>query len=337
MRRFAVVVLAVVFVAALLSYTVTYTVRFTERAVLTTFGKAGEGAIKEQPGLKFKWPSPIQSVTKYDTRLRFLQARSQTQQTADNRQIVVEAYCTWRVADPLKFFQRFSNAGDRASEHYRKADETLQSALRSAIGATSRYPMTQLFSAEPGGTKLPALEKDILTAMTAVDKTGESLSAYGVKVEDVGINRVVLPEETTKAVFERMGTNRERLAQEIIGRGDAEAQGIRSTAEMQARNIRSFADARAQEIRNIGDEEAAEYLSKMKENPELAVFLKNMEFLREVLAKRITLVLPQSTPGLELVPSDSLNNLKAGQVPVPKIPGLTDPKVNPDAHQGAGQ
>ena len=52
---------------------------------------------------------------KYDNRLRFLQARSQTQQTADNRQVIVEAYCTWRVDNPLKFFQSYGNAGARSS------------------------------------------------------------------------------------------------------------------------------------------------------------------------------------------------------------------------------
>lgn len=324
MRRAVVIVLALIFVAALVSYTVTYTVRFTERAVLTTFGKAGEGAIKNEPGLKFKWPSPIQSVTTYDTRLRFLQARSQTQQTADNRQIIVEAYCTWRVADPLKFFQRFVNAGDRSSEHYRKAEETLQSSLRSAIGATSRYTMKQLFSAD-GKTRLPDLEKDILGAMVAADTTGESLGAYGIEVADVGINRVLLPEETTKAVFDRMGTNRERLAKEITAKGDADASSIRSAAESQATTILGFTDARAQEIRNVGDLEAAEFMARMKENPELAVFLKNMEFLREVLAKRITLVFPTSMPGFEATAPDALNKLKPGEIPVMKTPGQAAP------------
>src|SRR5688500_4082532 len=124
----------------------TYTVRFTENAVLTTFGKAGENAQKTQPGLKFKWPDPIQSVTKYDTRSGFRQTQSETQQTADSRQLVVEAFCTWKVADPLLFFQRFSNAGDRSADHYRKAEEVLRGSLRSAMGETSKYRMDELFT-----------------------------------------------------------------------------------------------------------------------------------------------------------------------------------------------
>ena len=320
MKRLVVIILAFVFVAALISYTVTYTVRFTEAAVLTTFGKAGEDAIKLKPGLKFKWPTPIQSVTKYDTRLRYLQARSQTQQTADNRQIIIEAYCTWRVEDPLKFFQRFSNAGERAQDHYRKADETLQSSLRSAIGATSRFTMKDLFTTVKEGSKLPELEGAILAAMSAKDQSGVSLAEYGIKAVGVGVSRLVLPEETTKAVFERMGENRTRLAKELEAQGEAVAQTIRTTAEADAQRIRAFAERRAQEIRNRGDNEAAEFLAQMQANPELAVFLKNMEFLRDVLSKRTTLVLPTSMPGLELTSPDALNHLKAGEIPAMKTP-----------------
>lgn len=319
MPRLVVIVLAIVFVAALLSYTVTYTVRFTESAVLTTFGSAGEGAIKTDPGLKFKWPSPIQSVTKYDTRVRFLQARSQTQQTRDNRQVIVEAYCTWRVSDPLKFFQRFSNAGGRASDHYRKAEETLLSSLRSAIGATSRYEMSDLFTTKEGGSKLPELERAILAAMSSPDASGEGLDSYGIKTEDVGISRVLLPEETTRAVFERMGVNRERLAQDIIAKGEADASAIRSAADSQAKSIRAFAERRAAEIRNLGDIEAATYLSQMKDNPELAVFLREMSFLRDSLSKRMTLVFSTDLPGFQRLAPDSLSALKPGEIPVLKI------------------
>lgn len=335
MKRLVVIILAIVFVAALISYTVTYTVRFTEAAVLTTFGKAGDGAIKLEPGLKFKWPSPIQSVTKYDTRLRYLQARSQTQQTADNRQIIVEAYCTWRVADPLKFFQRFSNAGERAIDHYRKADETLQSSLRSAIGVTSRFTMKDLFTVAKDGSKLPELETAILAAMSAKDQSGVSLAEYGISPVGVGVSRIVLPEETTKAVFERMGENRTRLAKELEAQGEAVAQTIRTTAQADAQRIKAFAERRAQEIRNQGDVEAAEFLAQMQANPELAVFLKNMEFLRDVLSKRTTLVLPTSMPGLELATPDALNGLKPGEIPVMKTPENWPGAVKPAGGAGS--
>ncbi len=317
MKRLVIIVLAGVLLVVLLGFSMTYQVRFTEAAVLTTFGKASEDSLKLEPGLKFKWPSPIQSVTKYDTRLRVVQTRAQTQQTSDNRQIIVEAACFWRVKDPLRFFERFSVAGDRSADHFRKAQEIIESNLRSAIGATSKFAMSDLFHAG-GGSKLPDLEKAILAGL-AVSEGGEgkavSLADYGIEAVDVGVTRVMLPEETTKAVFERMGASRDRLAAEIEAKGQAVAQAIRDTAENEARMIRAFAESRAQEIRKQGDREAATYLGQMNSNPELAVFLRRMEFLRDATAKRMTFVFPTSMPGFDLVKPDALNGLKKGQIP----------------------
>src|ERR1043165_1762196 len=108
-----------VFLIALLAFTVTYTVRFTEAAVVTTFGKADQSDVHAKPGLGVKWPYPIQSVTTYDTRVRVVTSKFEQMATADARQVVVETFCTWRVKDPLVFFQKFSNAGDRAEDHFR--------------------------------------------------------------------------------------------------------------------------------------------------------------------------------------------------------------------------
>jgi len=339
-KRAVVIVVALMFVLALLAYTVTYTVRFTEAAVLTTFGKAGEGAIKSDPGLYAKWPSPIQSVTKYDTRVRFLQARSQTQQTADQRQLIVEAYCTWRVQDPLKFFQKFSNAGDRSEQHLTKAEEALRSSLRSAIGATSNFTMRDLFNPEKGATKLPELERAILGAMTSAD--GASLGSFGLRVEDVGISRIMLPEDTTKEVFKRMGANRDKVAQEISSQGNAAAGSIRQAAKTDAAIIRDFAYYRAQEIRNEGEREAAQFLKEMRTDEDLAVFLKSMEFFKAALAKRTTLVFSTSTPGFGLMSPDALNSMRPGEVPSTGLTSGFQPRLEtpnrgtPPANAGGG-
>jgi len=255
-KRIIIIVVGAVFAIALLSRAMTYTVRFTEAAVLTRFGKAGEGAEKNTPGLKFKWPDPIESVTKYDRRARFLQTRSQTQQTADSKQLEVESYCTWRVKDPLKFFQRFSNAGDRAADHYRKAEDVLRGNLRSAVGEISKYRLGELFSTDTKATKLKELEDRVLTNLKVASQDtqgGGSLDDYGIEVVTVGINRIVLPEETTKAVFESMKADRARLVTELESRGQAEAQTIISAAKNNATRIEEFAKAYAAEIRRKGD------------------------------------------------------------------------------------
>lgn len=317
MRRTIILVVGLVFAVALLSRAMTYTVRFTEAAVLTTFGSAGAGAEKTEPGLKFKWPDPIQSVTKYDKRARFLQTRSQTQQTADSKQLEVESFCTWRVKNPLKFFQRFSNAGDHASDHYKKAEEVLRGNLRSAIGEISKYRLNELFSTDTKSTKLAELESRVLGGLrsAAQDQAGGNLDDYGMEVVTVGINRIVLPEETTKAVFESMKAERKRLVTDLESRGVSAAQAITSTATQNATRIEKFTEALAADIRKKGDEEALEFVAKMNQSPELAVFLKSMDFIRDSMAKRMTLIFSTTMPGMELFSPNAMSGQKRAGVP----------------------
>ncbi|MEX2218225.1 MAG: SPFH domain-containing protein [Phycisphaerales bacterium] len=302
MRRPLILVIAIVFALALLAKAVTYTVRFTEAGVLTTFGKASEQDLtKVEPGLKFKWPDPIQSVTKYDRRSRFLQTRVEQLQTSDNSQIVVEAFCTWRVKDPLRFFQTYSSSGARAQDHYDRAQKTLYDNLRSALGQVSRYSMGDLFTTTAGASKLGDLEKGIYETLTATAAAGAgSLADYGVEVTSVGINRIILPESTTTAVFDSMKADRERLIKAIDSKGDSEAQRIITTATSSARKIEAFAEAYAAEIRSQGNREAEQYVKLMNESPELAVFLKKMDFVRDLMARRITMVLNPSVPGMDM-------------------------------------
>jgi len=342
-QRTILYLVTVLVVLSLVSYTMTYTVRFTEAGVLTTFGRAGENSIKKDPGLNFKWPYPIQSVTTYDTRVRFADVRLETQQTADNRQIIVQGFCVWRVEDPLKFFQSFSNAGTRADDHYHKAEETVQSNLRSALGAVSKFRLEELLAADESRGRLPDLEKTVLDSLSSGgsgDATArQSLASVGVRAIDVGVSRIELPSETTTKVFERMAANRDRLAKELESRGESDATAIRSRAEADARRIEEFAKSRAEEIRRQGDREAAEFFAQMNSNPELAIFLRNIELLRGALAKRTTVVLSTSQPGVGLIRPDALEGLKQGQIPQLNLPeyldGAKPAKAEPAKGDGA--
>lgn len=325
-KKYIVWVVVLIFILAMLGYTTTYTVRFTEAAVVTRFGKAVVGSDGAnpmgEPGAHLKWFYPIDSVTKYDTRTRFLQARSETQQTADNNQIVIQGFATYKVTDPLVFYRRFSGAGPRAVDHFNAAEELLRSKLRSALGETSKYRMNELFDASPGGSKIGQLEATVLELMSgesgddAQGTGGQAPSEYGITVTFVGIDRVVLPEVTTQQVMDRMGVTRGRLASRYTSEGTAIAQTIQATAEADASRIRAFASSRAKEIIAEGEMEAAQYLAMQDTNPELAVFLQNLDMMREVLARKVTLVLSTDTFGLELFNPATAQMLRRGQMPV---------------------
>jgi len=303
-------------VLVLASFAFTFQVRFTEAAVKTTFGKATDESVIREPGLRFRLPYPFQEVTKYDTRMRLLTLKVETQQTADNRQIAVETFCTWRVTDPLKFFQTFSSAGERSEEHYQKAEQALQANLRAAAGVVSKFTMQDLFTAETNKSKIPELEIAMKDAFTqSADKQGVKLADYGVEAIDVGLTRILLPEAVTSAVFDRMKSGRERIAKEIESQGQSQAQAIRDRANSDSQKISAFAERLAQDIRSKGDNEVAPYLALMNKNPQLAVYLDQMEFIRGVNPRTATLVIPSSYPGFNLLMPDSLNGIRAGQLP----------------------
>jgi membrane protease subunit HflC len=328
------IVIAAVVVLAILAFMTTYTVRFTEKAVVTTFGRADPSSVKTEPGLGIKWPYPIQSVITYDTRARFTETKSETIATADNRQVILQTYLVWQVTDPLAFFRSYGNGGAREIDHVRQAEETLRAKLRSALSETSRYRLTDLLNASQGGSKLGELEAKILqslqgasSAATASPPTSTApantpapatgvLANSGITAIAVGIESMELPQSATESVFKNMQATQEKIAGAETQRGQTEAGAIRNKTESDVRRIRAFTDRTAEVIRAQGDQEAAKYLAQQKEDPRLAVFLQQLRFLRDSGGgKRTTLVLPLSMPGLQVLDPRVQEKLSAGVIP----------------------
>lgn len=306
-------VLTFLVVISLAAFSFTYTVKYNERAVVTSFGSADESDLKTEAGLKFKWPYPFQAVTSYDTRNQIVTAVGTQQQTADDRQLVVESYAIWRVSDPLAFYTKFSNAGPNEEDHYAQASRTVRSSLNSAISETSRFRMDQLFSAQPGSSRLGELEDAILAVVRADASEGESSTTFGIEIVDVGINRIRLSEQNSQDVIERMKADRQKLANETISAGEASAQSIRSRADKDAQRIRDFANLQAAELRAAGDLEAGQYIAAMQESPELATLLEELQFIRDAYSKQITLVL-SGAPGFRMLqPSVIEKFIEAGE------------------------
>ncbi len=310
-------IFAGLFVILIGLFSSTYTVRFTETAVKTRFGSANDKSIVSKPGLHWKLPYPFSSVTKYDTRMRIVETRSETVQTADDFQIIVESYLSYEVKDPLLFFRSFSNAGDRAIEHFNKAEnDVLRDLLRSALGETSKYEMGDLFSSERGASVIPVLEQKVFDLLVDGGNGGTPLEDYGIEITSVGIHRIVLPEETTTAVINRMGANRDRLAERYESEGRSQARAIRAEATSNADRIRAFAQRRADEILAKGETEAAPYLAQQNINPDLAVFIQNINLMREAMAKKFTLVFSTSDYGMQLFDPEVIKDSQ-GEIPVP--------------------
>ena len=306
MNRLALYLIAIVVGAALLLFTCTYQVRFNEVAIVTTFRRAGDDAVVTEPGLHFKWPYPIQSVERYDRRQRVLETRLENVMTKDNQLVVAQVFLTWSIDDPLTFFRVVTQEAN--------AERRLDERLRSALGVFSEFNFHDLVTTDPAASKLPVVEERMQALLESPgDGSASVRESYGINPIAVGISRFILPEKTSEAVFERMKTERERLASDIESSGDAEAERIKAEAESAAKTIEAFANRRAQEIRAQGDREAAAYAAQMAEDERFAIFLQQLRSLEALITRDTTVILPNLPPF----------NLLAGmpsELPVPDAP-----------------
>jgi membrane protease subunit HflC len=243
----------------------------------------------------------------------------------------VQSFLTWRVADPLKFYKTFGGTGDSTRSHYQAAENILKGKLRTAAAAVSSFNASDLLSATEKGSKIRDLETAMLDALKGTRVGDVALSEYGIEPVGVGIASLGLPQQTTASVFQRMKSAREKIANQASSEGRSEAAKIRSGAEADAQKIGAFADQLAKSIRAQGEVEAVEYLKQMREDPQLAVFIQNMDFIRAGFGKTLTLVIPSNMPGFEFFRPDTASRFKGGTIPssAPGQPAPTAPGAKP--------
>lgn len=292
------IAIALVIVAIFAVNMTTWQLDFTEKAVVATFGEVADGGVTEEPGLKFKLPAPIQTVTIYDRRARVLEVENRQGSTSDDGTLVADAFITWSVSDPRAFYRTFSSQGAGADtrRQYEAAEETLSSALGSALQtALGEFSLDELFPRDGGESALPELESRIRDRVQQV--AGD---AGGFEVQTVGLSRLVFPQNVSEQVIGRMVEFRNSIAENARQEGQAEAAAIRSRAEADSQRIISFASTRAAEIRAQGERDAARWWQTVDQNPELAQFLAYANMWSEQgIGRSLNLVLPLSTFGAE--------------------------------------
>jgi membrane protease subunit HflC len=114
---------------------------------------------------------------------------------------------------------------------------------------------------------------------------------YGIEVKAVGVKQLKVSEDVSKDVFERMRKERQRRTEATIAEGFAAAKKITTDADSMQTELLAAADARAKAIRAQGDAEAAGYYKMLEQEPQLAMFLRDVEALKKILEKRSTLVI----------------------------------------------
>ncbi len=287
MKNIAIPILIAVIFLVMVVYLVTFQVRETESAFVTRFGKP----VREitEPGLYRKWPTPIEQVHKFDSRMRVLEAELGETTTSGTVPIIVNTYVVWRVAEPLKFLNAV------------KTIENAEGKLRNQINDTQnrvigQHAFGEFVNSDPNRIKFDKIQAEMLA-----DLQGPALKDYGIEIKTLGIKQLKISAEVTKQVFERMKAERQRRTDATISEGDAEAGRIRAEANMKSGVLLAAAEARAKTIRGEGDAAAAQYYKMLQEDPQLAIFLRNIEAFVATLKDRATIIIPADADPFRLL------------------------------------
>ncbi len=273
-------ILAAVFLAlVLVLYMCTFQVRFTEVAILKTWDKPSENAITD-PGLQFKWPRPIQSVVKYDKRVRILEDRTEETRTIDGKNVILTTFTLWKIVDPAKFHTNFPGGEEDGEKKLRTAVGTHKHAV------TGKHGFVDFISTDPAKRKLRAIEEEMRDPIAR-----DAMAEYGIEVVDFGIKKLTLPESVTTSIFQAMRSGEQGKADRYVAEGNASAAKILADARAMEGRILAATQKKVKEIETEAERIVSEYYKEFDEHPELRIFLDTVRTVVEALKERTTLVL----------------------------------------------
>lgn len=264
----------------------TFSVQENEYALVKQLGKVV--SVKEEAGLNFKLPF-IQSVTTIPKENQLYDLASSDVMTSDKKSMIADCYVIWKIEDPLKYYQSLrssvSNAGSRI-------DTAVYNSMKNVI---SSLEQDQLIEGKDG----------TLSNIILQDLGDDMNKEYGISIEKVEMKQLDLPSDNKEAVYQRMISEREKIAAQFTAEGDSQAQQIKNDVNYEVRVKLSTAE---KEAKNIIAEGEAEYMRIIQEaygNPERKEFY---EFLRGLDATKASL-----TEGTMLIIDDEypiVDNLK---------------------------
>jgi membrane protease subunit HflC len=266
-------------ITILLVYSSLFTVDMTENAIVLQFGNYIK--TETEPGLHFKQPF-VQDVKFFTKKLMVLDAPPADVITRDKKTLFVDSYSMWRIKDPLLFLQTLRDI--RAGET--RLDDIIKSELRVELGTHDL---------------IDAVTNTRETIMEAVTQLANVKAAqYGIEVLDVRIKRADLPEENAKKVFNRMESERDRIAKKYRSEGMEEATKIRAGTDKEKIILIAEAYRKEQEIRGDGDGQATKiYADAFNKDPEFYAFMRSMRAYKNSLKTDTTILLSEDSDFLE--------------------------------------
>ena len=286
-------------IALVLINTGLYVVDVTEQVIVTRFGEVQ--SVKTVPGLYIKLPI-VDKVTTYDRRVLRIDAPPQRMLDRDINILEIDAYARYTIIDSVQFrktLQSTENAG-------RVLGQRINASLRAAVAERNREqiiggdvelddqgnPVTD----EEGNTQVVATETrtDMLNQVLASIRQDlqQEDEQFGIEMLDVRIKRADFPTEVSGRVFERMRSERERIARSRRAEGEEEARRTRAGADREVEIILAGADRESNRLRGEGEAEAIRILAEaLNEDPEFFAFQRSLQAYRSFLNSDTTVIL----------------------------------------------
>lgn len=274
MRNLVTVVVVLIAVLILVQASC-YIVDEREQVVVTEFGQPIRTV--QTPGLNFKIPF-IQQLHTFEDRLLYSDADPRQIYTQDKKNLIVDNFARWRIADPLKFLVSVQNVSYAQS----RLDDIIFSAVREELGQRT---LTEIVATS---------REEIMKRVT--DLSRDAALALGIDIVDVRIKRADLPLENKANVFERMRAERTRQAKEYRAEGEEIATKIRAQTDLEVTTLTSEALQKSQLIRGEGDAEALRiYADAFEQDPRFFEFWRTLEAYEKTLGQGTTVVMPPSS------------------------------------------
>ncbi|GAB3760235.1 protease modulator HflC [Ramlibacter monticola] len=271
MNRIGFIVSSLLVLLALLS-SMLFVVDQRQFGVVYAFGQVKD--VISEPGLKFKLPPPLQSVSYIDKRLLTLDSvDTEPMLTAEKQRVVIDWYVRWRITDPLQYIR---NVGLDEAAGNNQLNRVVRNAFQEEV---NRFTVRELLS-----SKREQLMADVKREVQEVVKGAKP---WGVDVIDVRITRADYVEAITESVYRRMEAERKRVANELRSTGAAEGEKIRADADRQREVTVANAYRDAQKIKGEGDAQAAAvYGEAFGRDPQFAQFYRSLEAYKSSFNKK---------------------------------------------------
>lgn len=304
-----IIVIVVAFAILIVLLNALYVVSETNQVIITQFGEPIGDAITK-PGLHMKVPF-IQKANYFEKRWLEWDGDANQIPTKDKKYIWVDTYARWRINDPLVFFQRVRD--ERGAQS--RIDDIIDGETRNAVAnyvlieivrsSNREFELTEEMAILDIAAAIPEIETGReKIAQIILEKSSEITPEFGVELRDVKIKRINYVEEVQRKVFDRMISERKRIAAKYRSEGDGKNAEIRGEKERELKKIQSEAYRKAQEIKGKADAEATKiYANAYNLDPEFYQFMKTLETYISSLDKETWLLLSTDAEFLKYLKS----------------------------------